>query len=97
MRFGPFEIMVLLAIFFLLFGAERLPKLARAAGQSKGEFQKGLNEVTSSPSTKNTEADLENDGKTIEVDVAQKAEEAGIDPSGKSIEEVKEEIEAAEE
>jgi len=97
MRFGPFEIMVLLAIFFLLFGAERLPKLARAAGQSKGEFQKGLNEVTSSPSTKNTEADLENDGRTIEVDVAQKAEEAGIDPSGKSIEEVKEEIEAAEE
>jgi len=97
MRFGPFEIMVLLAIFFLLFGAERLPKLARAAGQSKGEFQKGLNEVTSSPSTKNTEADLENDGRTIEVDVAQKAEEAGIDPSGKSIEEVKKEIEAAEE
>jgi len=97
MRFGPFEIMVLLAIFFLLFGAERLPKLARAAGQSKGEFQKGLNEVTSSPSTKNTEADLENDGKTIEVDVSQKAEEAGIDPSGKSIEEVKKEIEAAEE
>ncbi|MGB1589029.1 MAG: Sec-independent protein translocase subunit TatA/TatB [Candidatus Poseidoniaceae archaeon] len=97
MRFGPFEIMVLLAIFFLLFGAERLPKLARAAGQSKGEFQKGLNEVTSSPSTQNTEADLENDGKTIEVDVAQKAEAAGIDPSGKTVEEVQEEIEAAEE
>ena len=96
-RFGPFEIMVLLAIFFLLFGAERLPKLARAAGQSKGEFQKGLNEVTSSPSTQNTEADLENDGKTIEVDVAQKAEAAGIDPSGKTVEEVQEEIEAAEE
>ncbi|MEL0101473.1 MAG: twin-arginine translocase TatA/TatE family subunit [Euryarchaeota archaeon] len=97
MRFGPFEIMVLLAIFFLLFGAERLPKLARAAGQSKGEFQKGLNEVTSSPSTQNTEADLENDGKTIEVDVAQKAEAAGIDPSGKTVEEVQEEIEATEE
>ena len=97
MRFGPFEIMVLLAIFFLLFGAERLPKLARAAGQSKGEFQKGLNEVTSSPSTQNTEADLDNDGKTIEVDVAQKAEAAGIDPSGKTVEEVQEEIEAAEE
>ena len=49
MRFGPFEIMILLAIFFLLFGAERLPKLARAAGQSKGEFQKGLSEVTGAP------------------------------------------------
>lgn len=97
MRFGPFEIMVLLAIFFLLFGAERLPKLARAAGQSKGEFQKGLNEVTSMPSTENTETDLENDGKTAAVDLAQKAEAAGVDPSGKTAEEVKKEIESAEE
>ena len=97
MRFGPFEIMILLAIFFLLFGAERLPKLARAAGQSKGEFQKGLNEVTSIPSTSNTESDLENDGKTEAVDIAQKAEAAGIDPSGKTTEEVKEEIKASEE
>jgi sec-independent protein translocase protein TatA len=97
MRFGPFEIMVLLAIFFLLFGAERLPKLARAAGQSKGEFQKGLNEVTSMPSTENTETDLENDGKTAAVDLAQKAEAAGVDPSGKTAEEVKKEIENAEE
>ena len=87
MRFGPFEIMILLAIFFLLFGAERLPKLARAAGQSKGEFHKGLQEVTGEPSTANTEADLKA-GKTKAVDVAQKAEEAGLDPSGKTTEEV---------
>ena len=92
MRFGPFEIMILLAIFFLLFGAERLPKLARAAGQSKGEFQKGLKEVTGEPSTVNTEADLEAGGKTKAVDVAQKAEEAGIDPSGKTTEEVEKEL-----
>ena len=92
MRFGPFEIMILLAIFFLLFGAERLPKLARAAGQSKGEFQKGLQEVTGEPSTANTEADLEAGGKTKAVDVAQKAEEAGIDPSGKTTEEVEKEL-----
>ena len=59
MRFGTFEIMILIAIFFLLFGAERLPKLARAAGQSKGEFQKGLSEVTGAPSSTNTEADLD--------------------------------------
>lgn len=84
--------MILLAIFFLLFGAERLPKLARAAGQSKGEFQKGLKEVTGEPSTVNTEADLEAGGKTKAVDVAQKAEEAGIDPSGKTTEEVEKEL-----
>jgi len=97
MRFGPFEIMILLAIFFLLFGAERLPKLARAAGQSKGEFQKGLQEVTGDPSTANTESDLEAGGKTKSVDIAQKAEAAGVDPSGKTAEEIAEEIEKAEE
>ena len=94
---GPLEIIVLLVIFFVLFGAERLPKMANALGRSKGEFQKGLNEVTSVPSTSNTEADLENDGKTEAVDIAQKAEAAGIDPSGKTTEEVKEEIKASEE
>ena len=97
MRFGPIEIMILLAIFFLLFGAERLPKLARAAGQSKGEFQKGLSEVTGEPSTANTEADLDAGGKTKAVDLAQKAEAAGVDPSGKTTEEVAEEIAEAEE
>ena len=97
MRFGPFEIMILLAIFFLLFGAERLPKLARAAGQSKGEFQIGLNEVTGAPSSANTEADLEAGGKTKTVDLAQKAEAAGVDPSGKTADEVAEEIATAEE
>ena len=97
MRFGPFEIMILLAIFLLLFGAERLPKLARAAGQSKGEFQKGLNEVTAMPSTTNTESDLDAGGKTKDVEIAQKAEAAGIDPTGKTTEEVEKEISASEE
>ena len=36
---------IFLIIFFLLFGAERLPKLARSMGQAKGEFQEGLNDV----------------------------------------------------
>mgnify|MGYP001264304847 FL=1 len=97
MRFGPFEIMILLAIFFLLFGAERLPKLARAAGQSKGEFHKGLKEVTGEPSTANTEADLDAGGKTKSVEIAQKADKAGIDPSGKTAEEVEDEIAKSEE
>ena len=97
MRFGPFEIMILLAIFFLLFGAERLPKLARAAGQSKGEFHKGLQEVTGEPSSANTEADLDAGGKTKAVKIAQEAEEAGIDPTGKTLEEVQEEISSSEE
>tara|TARA_B100000925_G_C22003188_1_gene472311 strand:+ start:2348 stop:2617 length:270 start_codon:yes stop_codon:yes gene_type:complete len=89
--------MILLAIFFLLFGAERLPKLARAAGQSKGEFHKGLQEVTGEPSSANTEADLDAGGKTKAVKIAQEAEAAGIDPTGKTLEEVQEEISSSEE
>ena len=52
---GPLEIVILLAIFFILFGAERLPKMANALGRSKGEFNKGLSEAT----TAATIADLE--------------------------------------
>ena len=43
---GPLEIIVLLVIFFVLFGAERLPKMANALGRSKGEFHKGLEQST---------------------------------------------------
>ena len=90
---GPLEMFVLVAVFFILFGAERLPKMANALGRSKGEFNKGLSEAT----TAATIADLEAGGKTKSVEVAQKAEAAGIDPTGKTTEEVEEEIATAEE
>ena len=60
-------------------------------------LHKGLKEVVADPSTANTEADLEAGGKTKAVEIAQKAEEAGIDPSGKTTEEVAEEIAKSEE
>jgi len=97
MRFGSFEVIILIAIFFLLFGAERLPKLARAVGQSKGEFHKGVSEVTSAPDMATTEAELDSGGKTAEVALAEKAEAAGVDPSGKTAEEIEIEISEGEE
>ena len=36
------ELIVVLVILLLLFGATRLPKLARSLGQSAGELQKGF-------------------------------------------------------
>lgn len=36
------ELIVILVILLLLFGATRLPKLARSLGQSAGELQKGF-------------------------------------------------------
>ncbi len=40
---GP-EWLVVLGIVFLLFGAKRLPELARSLGKSTKEFKKGLKE-----------------------------------------------------
>lgn len=42
---GPTELLVVLAIAILLFGANKIPNLARAIGQSMGEFQKGREEI----------------------------------------------------
>ena len=44
-NFGPQELILILVIVFLLFGATRLPQLAKALGQSKRAFREGLDEA----------------------------------------------------
>ena len=39
MNLGPTELLIVLAIFMLLFGAASLPKLARSLGESAKEFK----------------------------------------------------------
>jgi sec-independent protein translocase protein TatA len=41
---GP-EMLIILAIAVLLFGANKLPELARSSGQAMGEFKKGRQEI----------------------------------------------------
>jgi len=41
---GP-EMLVILMIVVLLFGANKLPQLARSSGQAIGEFRKGREEI----------------------------------------------------
>jgi sec-independent protein translocase protein TatA len=41
---GPTELLIILGIIVLLFGATRLPKLGRSMGQSIRGFKQGLNE-----------------------------------------------------
>ena len=41
---GP-EMLVILLIVVLLFGANKLPQLARSSGQAMGEFKKGRDEI----------------------------------------------------
>lgn len=44
MNLGGGELLVFLAVLLLLFGASRLPKLARSMGQASKEFKSGLRE-----------------------------------------------------
>jgi sec-independent protein translocase protein TatA len=41
---GPGELILILAVVLLLFGAKRLPEMARSLGKSSREFKKGLKE-----------------------------------------------------
>ena len=41
---GPGEILLIVAAIALLFGAKRLPEVARSLGRARSEFRKGLEE-----------------------------------------------------
>lgn len=58
---GPLEAAILFGAFVLLFGAKRIPDLARALGLAKGEYQKAVSEVAN-PST--VEQDMDRGGMT---------------------------------
>lgn len=42
---GPPELLLIAGVLILLFGASKLPKLARSVGTATGEFKKGREEV----------------------------------------------------
>jgi sec-independent protein translocase protein TatA len=42
---GGIEMLVILLVVVLLFGANKLPRLARASGQAMGEFRRGREEI----------------------------------------------------
>jgi sec-independent protein translocase protein TatA len=42
---GYQELLIILVIVLILFGASRLPELARSLGSSVKEFKKGVNEL----------------------------------------------------
>jgi sec-independent protein translocase protein TatA len=64
MVLGTTELVIIGILAIFLFGAKRIPELARNMGQAKGEFQAGMFEVTSPSSA---EADMDRGGVTEEV------------------------------
>jgi sec-independent protein translocase protein TatA len=51
---GYQELLIILVIVLVLFGANRLPELARSLGSSVKEFKKGVNEVKEDTTTTTT-------------------------------------------
>ena len=41
---GHWEILVIILVVAILFGAKKIPELARSLGKAKGEFKKGMEE-----------------------------------------------------
>ena len=44
MRPGIWQVVIVVLVVFVLFGAKKIPELARSLGKAKGEFKKGLAE-----------------------------------------------------
>ena len=53
---GMGELLIILAIVVLLFGASRLPQLGKALGETVRNFKKGTNEAARKPETKEENA-----------------------------------------
>jgi len=56
---GSLELLLILVIVLILFGAQRLPDLARSLGSSVKEFKKGINEASKDDSTSAAKKDDE--------------------------------------
>lgn len=55
---GPWEIILIVLVIVVLFGAKKLPDLARSLGRSSVEFRKGLK---GGEADKNKDAEAKND------------------------------------
>jgi sec-independent protein translocase protein TatA len=65
---GP-ELIVILLIAVLLFGANKIPKLARSTGQAMGEFQKGRQQVEEELEELQEGESVTEDGDIVDEDV----------------------------
>lgn len=89
---GTPEIIAIVIVVILLFGANKIPELARSLGKAAGEFKKGKNDL---------EAELSDIGKSVKEGKSQEntsskiktmAQDLGIATEGKSDEQLLDEI-----
>ena len=85
---GPELISLLVIVVILLFGAKKIPELARSMGRAKGEFEKGKVESAKENEKLGKKEPMEEEREKLE----KAAMALGIDVEGKSIEELREAI-----
>jgi sec-independent protein translocase protein TatA len=83
----PEILIIVLVVVVLLFGAKKLPELARSIGRAKGEFDRGKMEIE-----REIRDEKAKDEKAEEKDVEKAAKNLGIETEGKSEDELKAEI-----
>ena len=85
-------VLLLLVVVLLMFGAKKIPELARSFGKATGEFKRGQREVEREiREASETDADKKTkDEETAKVEKAAKA--LDIDTEGKSNSQLKKEI-----
>ncbi len=92
MAIGPQEILFIFVIVILIFGASKIPELARSLGKATGEFKKGKQEVE--VEIKDIERSIK-EGKPPEdrtAKIKKMARDLGISAEGKTDEQLLDEI-----
>lgn len=67
MRPGLWQILIVVLIVAIVFGAKKIPEIARALGRSSGEFKRGLKEGNAAAAEKVDEVKAELFGANAEV------------------------------
>ncbi len=92
MAFGPLEIVLIVVVIIVLFGASKIPELARSLGKATGEFKKGKQEIETELNEivkpgKEIRSPEQSSSKIIKM-----AQDLGIATEGKSDEQLLDEI-----
>ena len=80
---GWLEIILILAVVLLLFGAKKLPEVMGSFGKGVNEFKKGINDINREPDG-DEKAPAEMDGKIMaDEEIVDKERDKGPDGEGK--------------
>ncbi len=91
MAFGPMEIALVVVVIIVLFGASKIPELARSLGKATGEFKKGQKEIEREL-TEVEKSIKETPAENKSSKIKQMARDLGISTEGKTEEQLLEEI-----